>query len=257
MQLIVDRENLGTPENRWLSSSQLAVVKPLGALTPQRILVVAPHPDDEVLGAGGIIQHALARGIRVKVVAVTDGEQSHPSALASVTCNLARRRVSETKVALRRLGWDVPDVLRLRLPDGRISARRAELHETLSGLLRPGDWCLAPWHHDGHPDHDACGEVARSACHDTGTQLMSYLIWTWHWATPGEESIPWQLCRRLELTPRERARKRWATKAFSSQISSLSGDWGELPVLPAPILRRFWRSFEVYVEGSERSDAID
>src|SRR5499433_1490944 len=50
---------------------------------PESIVVFAPHPDDEVIGCAGIIQQALARGARVKVIAITSGD-GFPAAAAGV-----------------------------------------------------------------------------------------------------------------------------------------------------------------------------
>ncbi len=46
------------------------------------VLVVAPHRDDETLGAGGLIAAQRSRGIEVRVVAVTDGEMAYGTRLA-------------------------------------------------------------------------------------------------------------------------------------------------------------------------------
>ena len=43
----------------------------------ERMLVVAPHPDDETLGAGGLIAYQRSRGVEVTVAAVTDGERAY------------------------------------------------------------------------------------------------------------------------------------------------------------------------------------
>src|SRR5215470_14613399 len=51
---------------------------------PQSIVIFAPHPDDEVIGCAGVIMQALARGARVKVVAITNGD-GFPAAAAGVT----------------------------------------------------------------------------------------------------------------------------------------------------------------------------
>ncbi|HEY5120093.1 MAG TPA: PIG-L family deacetylase, partial [Acidimicrobiales bacterium] len=76
-------------------------------------MVVSPHPDDEVLGAGGLIQVALSQHVLVEVVAVTDGEASHPRSTVATTLNLARVRSAESRVALSRLGWREPLITRL------------------------------------------------------------------------------------------------------------------------------------------------
>ncbi len=91
-----------------------------------RVLFLIPHPDDETLATGGLIQQALARGAEVRVVLVTSGDAfsiiahrlfpREPFAPALFT-RLGRMRMEETRVALRRLGlpssqltfWGYPD----------------------------------------------------------------------------------------------------------------------------------------------------
>ncbi|HEY5302871.1 MAG TPA: PIG-L family deacetylase [Acidimicrobiales bacterium] len=257
MSLIVDDEHLGTSEREWATSKCWDAMAHVGPLTARRIVIVSPHPDDEVFGAGGILLHAVERGIPVKIIAVTDGEGSHGFADASSSDQLARRRALETAEALRRLGWEKPLVHRLHIPDTRVSAHQDELLGAISTALRPGDWCVAPWRHDGHPDHDACGDVARIATQSVGVRLLSYLVWTWHWATPEDTNVPWASCRQLELTRRERARKRWASLAFASQLTPRDPHSQDQAVLPAPILRRFWRPSEVYIEEAQFANDVD
>src|SRR5262245_15878805 len=60
----------GRPEPVEGRSPQSAMVVPAAT----RLLLVAPHPDDETLGAGGLIQRVQATGGVVKVVYLTDGD---------------------------------------------------------------------------------------------------------------------------------------------------------------------------------------
>jgi len=91
------------------------------AWTPDEgeLLVVAPHPDDEVLGAGGLIRAWAARGSKVSVLSVSDGEASVADRPAAAS---ARRE--ELAEALRRLCPTHVSVTRLGLPDGRIARSR-------------------------------------------------------------------------------------------------------------------------------------
>jgi hypothetical protein len=84
-----------------------------------------------------------------------------------------------------------------------------------------------------------------------GARPLEYLVWAWHWADPWGSDIPWDHCCRLDLTRRERARKRWATEAFRSQTQPLGPRAADAPVLPAPLMRRFWRTYEVYVDEAD------
>jgi LmbE family N-acetylglucosaminyl deacetylase len=187
-------------------------------------------------------------GVETVVVAVTDGEASHPGARAR-GWDLATARSIETQVALQRLGSGSVGIQRLRFTDGAVAEEVQNLTDVLSRLLRPDDLCLSPWRSDGHPDHDACGHAAVAAARFTHTPLLEYLVWTWHWATPEDAVVPWRQCRRLDLRRRQIARKRWATYAFASQIRPLGCDGGERPLLTDSVLRRFWRPFEVFIEA--------
>jgi LmbE family N-acetylglucosaminyl deacetylase len=241
---------MGPGESAWASSPRLSDLPPLGELHARRLVVVTPHPDDEVLGAGGLIQKALEEGVLVEVVAVTDGEASHPRSSVAATLDLPAVRARETETALRRLGWDKPAVTRLGLPDGHVAERRGELDVALGDILLPDDLCVAPWRLDGHPDHDACGESALKAAVSVGAKSLSFLVWAWHWADPHGLDVPWHRCRQLDMSRRARARKRWSTLAFESQISALGPHEADAPILPAALLRRFWRPFEVFVDES-------
>jgi LmbE family N-acetylglucosaminyl deacetylase len=253
MDLVVDEGHLGTPEAKWRSSPRLADLPLLRPLSPRRVVVVSPHPDDEVFGAGGLVQYLLVRGVPVDIVAVTDGEGSHPLAVADQRLDLRALRAEECRRALCRLGWRAPSISRLGLPDGDVGAHVDRVADAVVGLLTPGTLCIAPWELDGHPDHNACGIAARAAARVTGTELLHYLVWAWHWADPQGDDLPWADCRRLNLPRRAAARKRWASGAFGSQTRPLGRDHGGIAVLPPPILRRLLRPFEVYIDEAPPS----
>jgi LmbE family N-acetylglucosaminyl deacetylase len=250
VELIVDPEHRGPSEGAWKSTIASTSIKKFAPLDFRKVIVVAPHPDDEVFGAGGLIQAALRAGVPAEVIAVTDGEGSHPLSKTITAHELALTRRRESARALERLGWRDPLVTSLHIRDGAIGESRDQLASLLTGILVPGDLCVAPWRFDGHPDHDACGEAALQACHDVGATLMGYLVWAWHWADPRGADIPWSHCRRLDLSRRATARKRWSSLAFQSQIRSLGPSEADAAILPLPLLRRFWRSYEVFVDES-------
>lgn len=96
----------------------------------QRLLIVAPHPDDEVLGAGGLIQVALKDRIAVQVVIVTngDGQLFAPGLLdrrlaprSENYIALGKRRQVEALAALDEIGIDKKSVIFLGYPDRGLS----------------------------------------------------------------------------------------------------------------------------------------
>ena len=68
----------GTAEQSWESWLDLRHLPAADPLAWPSVAVVAAHPDDEVLGVGGTMAMLAAAGARLRLIAVTDGEASHP-----------------------------------------------------------------------------------------------------------------------------------------------------------------------------------
>lgn len=141
-----------------------------------RVVVLAPHPDDEVLGTGALLRWLHDRGIPTTVVAVTDGEASHARSARISPVALRRARAVERDEALATLGV-APAVVRLGLPDGAVTDHRAALTEAIGGLVDAGTTVVAPWRVDGHPDHEAVGHAAAIAADHRGAALWEVSIW--------------------------------------------------------------------------------
>ena len=199
---------------------------------------MAAHPDDEVLGAGGLISMLVAARARLRLVAVTDGERSHRGHASRAS--LARRRTAETAAALRALGARAAEVVQLQLPDSGLTDREDELTAALAPLIAGFDMCLAPWDRDMHPDHEAAGRAARRA---GPQQLYYYPVWMWHWASPAVPRVPWDRALRVPLPPRAAGRKRAAITCFASQTEDRGHGLG--PVLSPGMIAHFTRAMEV------------
>jgi len=238
-------DGTGTPESAW-ADWNLGSLPALELGNYRRAVLVAPHPDDEVLASGGLMQRLSSRRIPLMVLSVTDGEASHPHSPTTTSIILAETRARERCQALDHLGVDA-QIHRLALPDGAVAAESAELAACLRRLLVPGDLCVAPWENDGHPDHDATGKAVADACNDTGATFLRSLVWTWHWAVPADPLVPWRRARALALTRVEVTRKRWAIRAFASQTEPLSDRPGDEAILPPSTLARFDRGAEVFL----------
>ena len=149
------------------------------------VLVVAPHPDDETLGCGGLIAAASRQGQRMHVVFVTDGGASHPRSREWTRQRLAARRESEATQALRRLGAGNQPRTFLRLKDAAMPARGSPTHAravgSLAAILRDLRPRLAilPWRRDPHCDHRASWQLAMEAIAATGLSpdILEYAIW--------------------------------------------------------------------------------
>lgn len=139
----------------------------------RRVLVLAPHPDDEVFGCGAAIAMHVAEGSAVHVVIVTDGAyRTSKSALS----DYAQIRRKESITAGHLLGYGTPEFWGL-------ADRGLEYGEELVLRIesamqdRSSDCVYAPSLHEMHPDHRALGMAALEAVRRTpGTQLVMYEV---------------------------------------------------------------------------------
>lgn len=244
----------GTPERAWRGWHGLETMEPVSTdqLAPRgsRVVVVAPHPDDEVLGCGGTLAMLARAGREIVVVGVTDGEGSHAGSMRWTRPALARQRRSERAEGLARLGVSAP-AQALGLPDGGVASAQASLATCLRALLRPQDAVLVTWRLDGHPDHEAAGRAASAAAAECGCRLWEVPVWMWHWAAPGDPRVPWRRARRLALDADARERKSRAIAAHASQLVATPAE-RRPPVLPDWALARLLRPFEVFIEPEAR-----
>ena len=183
-----------TPERRstWVRPLSTSTVAPRWSALhasarpwdPPRVptLVVVPHPDDEVLLAGGLIATQRERGVDVHVIGVTDGEAGLPLRVPARDLGQVRRR--EQAEALCTLGVSRLSITRLGLPDGAVSKHESELGERIRAMAADFPLVVAPWTNDHHADHEACGRAAVRALAGTGATLIFGLFWTWHEVDP-------------------------------------------------------------------------
>lgn len=240
----------GTSLAQWQASSQLAVVPSISPhlLLPDgnRLVVVAPHPDDEVLMCGGWLAAMSGHEDRLLLVSVTDGDASHRGSFLWPASRLRAVRPRESRQALACLGLDTERLqwLRLGLADSQVADSEARLAATLCDLLRPGDRVLTTWRHDGHCDHEAVGRACARAASQCAARLLEVPVWAWHWAAPNDARLPWLRARKMPVDPARLARKREAIAAHVSQLHPDPSTQAP-PILSPAALERLLQPFEL------------
>ncbi|MFD7881282.1 PIG-L deacetylase family protein [Streptomyces bauhiniae] len=235
----------GTDEGEWRAWDGWDRMPEFALPMAGRVVVVAAHPDDEVLGVGGTLARLAAAGVALTVVSVTDGEGSHPGSTRLTPDRLADLRAGELRDALDELGAPQAEVVRLRLPDTAVARHEERLAEELAALLPDAALCLAPWTEDVHGDHEAAGRAALAASRATSVPCRLYPVWLWHWARPGDARVPWQRAARIVLPPETQTRKRAAVDRFITQIRPLGDAPQDAAVLPPDELAHHLRGWEV------------
>ena len=240
----------GTSLHQWQGSRRLAEVPDITVeeLVPPgaRAVIVAPHPDDEVLGCGGLLQLLATAGRSMQLISVTDGSASHPGSQRWPVERLSVVRPQESAEALRRLGLPMHSLKWLRggFTDTLVAAQEQALSAFIESHLRADDVLFTTWREDGHSDHEAVGRASVDAARRVGATCHELPVWTWHWATPEDAGVPWHRARKILLTPAEVARKRHAVHAFASQLEG-DPDAGLAPVLAPYVIDRLLQPFEV------------
>jgi LmbE family N-acetylglucosaminyl deacetylase len=219
-------------EDEWLAALEDL---PVWAPSPMPLVVLAPHPDDETLGAGGFIAAQSHHGRDVVVVAATDGESAY-----GYDPNLGKVRESEQTNALARLGVPAENIVRLRLPDSDVASHETRLIDHLLPFVTKDTHLVAPWRGDFHPDHEACGRAAAWVANRTGARLTLYFFWTWHRGTTA--TLDALSLRSFPLNPHHLRSKSEALGCHRSQLTHESGE----PILPDNLLAPARRPFEVF-----------
>ncbi|SDW66739.1 N-acetylglucosaminyl deacetylase, LmbE family [Amycolatopsis xylanica] len=231
------------PESHWRPALAARELRPFPASGFTSALVVAAHPDDETLGAAGLLQRLHAEGTEITLVIATDGEAAFPESTSDERRELGRLRRTELADSLTAQGLHEVEPVWLGLPDSGLSAHAGELTAALAELATGRELCLAPWPGDPHPDHQAAGLATLRAAPVT-SHCWSYPIWLWHWLADDDPAIPWSRAFAYPLDQHEQAGKAAAVAAFASQLKP--GPRGEDPILPPEVLAHFARDTEVF-----------
>ena len=196
--------------------------------TSNRLLVLAPHPDDEVIGAGGLIQRVLARGGEVRVVFITSGESNPwPQRAQNRKWRVSvedqeswgERRRGEAIASLHTLGVAEEAATFLRFRDGQIAALARSKDPRLTEALRSiivtfqPTLLVCPSAQDLHADHRAVAWYLHQAVRGVGEGAPEIVTYVVH----GEGS-PERIHASLRLSDRERSRKRAAIECHQTQL---------------------------------------
>ena len=225
---------------------------PAHAITGGRALILAPHPDDESLGCGGLIAESCARGEPPVVAVLTDGAGSHPGSRSHPAATLRAVRETETLAAAHCLGLPPDRVVFLRHPDTRAPTAGPEFDgavEQVAGLLaRTGARSLlASWRHDPHCDHEAASLIASAAAQRAGVPHWAYPVWG-RTLPPGTPVRPARAVR-LDVAA-HRAAKRRAILSHRSQWAGLITDDPAGFQMQPDFLALFDTGHELYLEAS-------
>ena len=194
-----------------------------------RLMLIAPHPDDEALACSVILQQAVRVGAAIRIVYVTDGDDNPwPQRALERRWRLSpsdrkrwgKLRRAEALAALRVLDIRPADVQFLALPDqGLTDLLLRDCDKALTRITRViDDWSptdiLAPSIFDIHPDHNAVAVMMRLIFADFVTPGVSQ----WNYLVHGRSPAFFDRASQLSPSEVEIATKRDAIRRHQTQI---------------------------------------
>jgi len=204
-------------------------------ITPgERVLIIAPHPDDESLACGALIQHAVAAGARVRVLFLTNGEKNPwPQRYVERRWRISakdgarwgERRRAEALAALGSFGLDEKIARFLYLPDTGLTRLLMQGGRSIVALLA-GEMAdfqptlvVGPAGRDTHPDHSAAHVLLQLALRQHGASGIRYLDYVVH----GKPFALTATSVVIQLSPEEVREKLSAILCHATQMSLSRG----------------------------------
>ena len=242
-------------EAAWIrlnAASKALTDESLEALSP--MVILAPHPDDETLGCGGLLSVAAAQGLKPKVVYLTDGSASHRDSAQWPPCRLAKTRRSEALAALAVLGVEARDAMFLDWPDAEPFQPGSQTY--VATLDRLSIWfdsfdpksLWAPRRGEGHCDHEAACILADDMAlrRPEGFRRMDYMVWGWAETAVADARCGEQIWR-LPCAASTGQRRR-ALECHRTQTTALIPDAGEAFLIPEDLAALVDRPAEIFFE---------
>jgi LmbE family N-acetylglucosaminyl deacetylase len=214
----------------------------LGLLTG-KIVIVAPHMDDEALACGGLIAK-LPDKDRVHIIYATDGMKSPAPILPGrdkISTDLGKTRMQESIQAMKLLGIPEHNLHFLCLPEAQLKKHISSLRSLLSDKIRriAPKQIFVPFRYDRHPDHLAVNHAIVSDLwqSDGQPQLIEYFVY-YRWRLMPKRDIrryiqP-QFLFKLQISD-VAGQKRQALDCFTSQ-TTIYYSWQTRPILTSILL---------------------
>lgn len=191
-------------------------------------LILAPHPDDEIIGCGGLIIRLVEQGYMPTVIILSGGGKSHEGCCTMDEETLISERRWLTLRAADIVGLPYEHIYFLNFKDGSISeddkANMEKLREIVS-KINPR-MILVPHSGEGWSDHLATRRIGLALV-NSETEVWEYCVWMWYYNV---WTISYHIARLLRMDRHEHRRKLAAIDAYTKALAPCGKPWsGVLP----------------------------
>jgi LmbE family N-acetylglucosaminyl deacetylase len=213
------------------------------------VLILSPHPDDEIFGLGGFIQQILNREGKISIMYLTDGEGS---GVWHDVMEIGRQRIALSEIVCTKLGIKELDVSRLKLKDGFVPQPgqpgfddAADEIKKIIETVKPSSVFVTHTIDYWPFDHVAAAHLAKEAVEtsEVRPELWYYGVWAWY------NIKPWNLFSSryknlMKVDIRDTLkRKQELASVYLKAITPDGKPW--VGVLPEPFLKTLNHPFEL------------
>ena len=193
------------------------------------VTIVAPHPDDEIIGCSGLIQQLPESGKKVDIIYLTGGGKSHSGCCNIDESTLITHRRELARKSASILGIPQENLHFLDYPDGGIAfdCDETERLKSLLGELKP-DAVFIPHKGEGWSDHVEAGNIVKSLLNDNkAVEIYEYCVWFWYYNV---RNIDWKNAKNVAMTKEQHKKKLQAMDAYIKPLAPCGKPWsGVLP----------------------------
>lgn len=193
-----------------------------------RILIIAPHPDDEVIGCGGLIARLVSERKTPHIIIMTGGEGSHRGCCSTSADDIIKARRDLTRKALSLLGVTEQYIHEFDFPDGSISENNSQMEALIREInaLKPQSVFVPHWG-EGWNDHVETARIVKRLL-SPDVHIWEYCVWMWYYNV--WRGLNWKNAYSLNMTPTEHRLKLAAIDAYTKPLAPCGNPWsGVLP----------------------------
>lgn len=212
---------------------------------PESALIVAPHPDDETIGCGGLIARLCAEGQPPNVVVMTGGGGSLRGYSDMPESEVIKARRNLTLISAKALGLPEDNIHFLDFVDGHIGERPETEMARLKDLieqLKP-DAIFVPHSGEGWPDHINTRQIILNSKFSAlnSPLVYEYCVWMWYYNV---WNLDWKNAFQFRMTDSEHVAKLKAVDAYIKPLAPCGQPWSG--VLPKPFIKANTTRRELY-----------
>lgn len=196
-------------------------------------VIIAPHPDDEVIGCAGLIQALVERGTPPHVIILTGGEGSHRGCCDTSAGDIIAARHQLTLDAAATLGLPESHIHCLNYPDGGVALEHPATESLRELLVQLSPKALfVPHRGEGWSDHLQAAEITKRLMAGKDAAIYEYCVWMWYYNV-------WHLDRKqarvIRMSRAQHQRKLRAMEQYITPLAPCGKPWSG--VLPKPFLK--------------------